>query len=151
MECIMKNILLTFAFLICMVVGVNAQAPSPAPTDAEFDLMQRAQMVSEIKMLRAKTTGLETQVTELKNQVGVYNKLDGVQEARISDLKEALKYRIEARDVNQQVDTIRVQQITDYKTENQRLRDENTSLRKSRDRRSLIFGAIGLAAGRFLW
>lgn len=147
----MKKILLPFAFLICIVAGVNAQNPTPTPTDAEFDLMQRAQMVSEIKMLRATNTGLQTQVTELKGQVEVYKKLDGVQEARIADLKEALKYRIEARDVNAQVEAIRVAQISDYKFENQRLRDENDKLRKSRDRRSLIFGIIGLAAGKFIW
>ena len=148
----MKKILLPFAFLICMVIGANAQAtPTPTPTDAEFDLMQRAQMVSEIKMLRAKNTGLETQVVELKSQVEIYKKLDGVQEARIGDLKEALKYRIEARDVNAQVEAIRIEQITDFKTENQRLRDENASLRKSRDRRSLIFGVVGLVAGKFIW
>lgn len=147
----MKKLLLPFAFMVCMVTGANAQTPTPTPTDAEFDLMQRAQMVSEIKMLRAENSGLKTQVSELKGQVDVYKKLDGVQEARIVDLKEALKYRIEARDVNQQVESIRIQQINDYKAENTRLRDENAKLRKSRDRRSLIFGVIGLAAGKFIW
>lgn len=149
----MKKLLLPFIFLICMVAGVNAQtaSPSPTPTDAEVDLMQRAQMVSEIKFLRAENGGLKTQVSELKTQVDIYKKLDGVQEARILDLKEALKYRIEARDVNQQVDSIRIQQISEYKFENQRLRDENTALRKSRDRRSLLFGALGLIGGKFIW
>lgn len=139
--------------MLFMVVGATAQSPtpSPTPTDAEFDLMQRAQMVAEIKMLREKNAGLQTQVSELKTQVEVYKKLDTVQEARIADLKEALKYRTEARDVNQQVEAIRLQQIEDFKIENKRLRDENASLRKSRDRRSLIFGAIGLVAGKFIW
>lgn len=149
----MKKLLLPIVFMMMLACGVFAQtaAPSPTPTDSEFDLMQRAQMVAEIKMLRAKNTGLETQVTELKGQVVIYQKLDTVQEARIADLKEALKYRIEARDVNQQVEAIRLQQIAEYKDENKRLRDENSNLRKSRDRRSLIFGVIGLAAGKFIW
>lgn len=131
-----------------MVAGVNAQTPT---TDAEFDLMERSKMVAEIKTLRAEKEGLQTQVTELKGQVEVYKKLDGVQEARIADLKEALKARTEARDVNGQIETIRLQQISDFKVENQRLRDENAKLRKSRDRRSLLFGVIGLAAGKFIW
>lgn len=149
----MKKLILPILFMLFMAVGVLAQSPtpSPTPTDADVDLMQRAQMVAEIKMLREKTAGLQTQVSELKTQVEVYKKLDTVQEARIADLKEALKYRTEARDVNQQVEAIRLQQIEDYKIENKRLRDENTSLRKSRDRRSLIFGAIGLVAGKFIW
>lgn len=143
----MKKLLLAFAFLICFVLATAAQTP----TDAEFDLMQRAQMVSEIRMLRTENGGLKTQVSELKGQVEIYKKLDGVQEARIVDLKEALKYRVEARDVNAQVEAIRIQQIGDFKVENTRLRDENAKLRKSRDRRSLIFGVIGLAAGKFIW
>lgn len=149
----MKKLLLPVLFMLFMVVGAMAQSPtpSPTPTDAEFDLMQRAQMVAEIKMLREKNAGLQTQVSELKTQIEVYKKLDTVQEARIADLKEALKYRTEARDVNQQVEAIRLQQIEDFKVENKRLRDENASLRKSRDRRSLIFGAIGLVAGKFIW
>lgn len=147
----MKKILLPFAFILCLMVGASAQTPTPTPTDAEFDLIDRSKMVSEIKMLRAENGGLKTQVTELKNQVEVYKKLDGVQEARIGDLKEALKYRIEARDVNAQVEAIRITQINDYKVENTRLRDENDKLRKSRDRRSLIFGIIGLTAGKFIW
>jgi regulator of replication initiation timing len=147
----MKKLFLSFTFLICMVAGVNAQTPTPTPTDAEYDLMQRAQMVSEIKMLRAENTGLKTQVSELKEQVEVYKKLDGVQESRIADLKEAIKYRTEARDVNAQVEAIRIQQLGDFRIENQRLRDENASLRKSRDRRSLIFGLAGLALGKFIW
>lgn len=149
----MKKLLLPVLFMLFMAVGTLAQSPtpSPTPTDAEFDLMQRAQMVAEIKMLREKNAGLQTQVSELKTQVEIYKKLDTVQEARIADLKEALKYRTEARDVNQQVEAIRLQQIEDFKIENKRLRDENASLRKSRDRRSLIFGAIGLVAGKFIW
>lgn len=147
----MRKILLPFIFLICMVAGVSAQTPSPTPTDAEFDLMERSKMVSEIKLLRGENTGLKTQVAELKGQVAIYQKLDGVQEARIADLKESIKFRVEARDVNAQVEAIRMQQIGEYKTENQRLRDENASLRKSRDRRSLIFGIIGLTAGKFIW
>lgn len=149
----MKKLLLPVLFMLFMALGTLAQSPtpSPTPTDAEFDLMQRAQMVAEIKMLREKNAGLQTQVSELKTQVEVYKKLDTVQEARIADLKEALKYRTEARDVNQQVEAIRLQQIEDFKLENKRLRDENASLRKSRDRRSLIFGAIGLVAGKFIW
>ena len=62
----MKKLLLPIVFMMMLACGVFAQTatPSPTPTDSEFDLMQRAQMVAEIKMLRAKNTGLETQVTE---------------------------------------------------------------------------------------
>lgn len=144
----MKKILLPIAFLFCITIGINGQTPQ---TDAEFDLMQRAQMVAEIKKLRAENTGLGTQVSELKTQVEIYKRLDGVQEARIADLKEALKFRTEANNIDVKIENLYKEQINEFKTENSRLRQENASLRKSRDRRSLIFGIIGLTAGALLW
>lgn len=135
--------ILAFFMLCGFAVITNAQ------TDSDFDLMQRAQMVAEIKELRAKNTGLTTQVVELKAQVNVYDKLNGVQESRIADLKEALKFRTDANNIDVKIENLYKSQINDYKVENLRLRDENASLRKSRDRRGLIFGIIGLVAGKF--
>ena len=49
----MKKLILPILFMLFMAVGVLAQSPtpSPTPTDADVDLMQRAQMVAEIKLL----------------------------------------------------------------------------------------------------
>lgn len=113
--------------------------------------MQRAQMVAEIKKLRAENAGLSTQVIELKGTVEVYKKLDTVQEARIADLKEALKHGDTALGINTKIESLYNERIADFKSENQRLRNENDKLRKSRDRRSLIFGAIGTVLGSFLF
>jgi len=143
-----KSLITIFAFfMMCgfATITVNAQ------TDDELNLLQRSQMIAEIKKLRVENVAQKTVIDEQRGQIGTYEKLNGVQEARIADLKEALKYRIEARDVNQQVDIIRVQQITDYKEENARLRDENAKLRKSRDRRTWIAGAAGMLLGRFIF
>lgn len=144
----MKKYLITvFAFF--MLCGFATL--SHAQSDAELELMQRAQMVAEIKKLRTENTAQKTVIDEQRGQIQTYDKLNTVQEARIADLKEALKFRTEARDVNQQVDAIRVQQINEYKDENTRLRDENASLRKSRDRRTWISGAAGMILGRFIF
>lgn len=147
----MKKVLLLFAFLIFVGVAVNAQIPTSTPTDAEFDLMQRAQMVAEIKKLRTENAAKDTIIGEQKSTIEVYKKLDDVQESRIADLKEALKFRTEANNIDIKIENLYKTQLEDYKVENQRLRDENSKLRKSRDRRSLIFGVIGLAAGKFMW
>lgn len=143
-----KSLITIFAFfLFCGFATITANAQS----DDELELLQRSQMIAEIKKLRTENTAQKTVIDEQRGQIATYSKLNDVQEARIADLKEALKYRTEARDVNQQVDAIRVQQITDYKAENQRLRDENASLRKSRDRRTWIAGAAGMIFGRFIF
>ena len=142
-----KSLITVFAFfMVCgFTVITNAQS------DADIDLMQRAQMVAEIKQLRAVNNGLTTQVTELKSQVEIYKKLDTVQEARIVDLKEALKFRTEANDISIKVENLYKQQINDYKVELDRERAENAKLRKSRDRRGLIMGVAGLIGGALLF
>lgn len=142
----MKKCLITvFAFfMMCgFAVITNAQ------TDAELDLMERSKMVAKIKELQTKNDAKDVIIAEQKSTIEVYKKLDGVQESRIVDLKEALKFRTEANNIDVKIENLYKSQIEDYKTENLRLRDENAKLRKSRDRRSLIFGIIGLAAGKF--
>ena len=136
---------------ILFVVLFGVTSTTNAQTDAEFDLMQRAQMIAEIKELRAKNDAKDTIINEKDKTIEVYKQLDSKQEARIADLKEALKFRTEANNIDIKVENLFKEQIAEYKTENLRLRDENTKLRKSRDRRSLIFGAIGLLGGKLIW
>lgn len=140
-----KYLITIFAFFMLCGFAVI----SNAQTDDELDLMERSKMVAEIKELRAKNTGLTTQVTELKSQVATYEKLNNVQEARIVDLKEALKFRTEANNIDIKIENMYKMQLAEYREENLRLRDENAKLRKSRDRRSLVFGILGLAVGKF--
>jgi len=148
----MKKYILSSVAVILFFVGGSAygQQPTPTPSDADVDLMQRAQMVAEIKMLRAKNTGLEEQNNSLKSQIGTYEKLNVVQEARIADLKESIKERTTANDISTKVEDLYKVRINEYQAENMRLRAENDSLRKSRDRRSLIAGGIGIILGKLL-
>lgn len=146
-----KYILMIFAVGMLFTYNVCAQTPTPTPTDVEFDLMQRAQMVFEIKRLRAESAAKDTIIAEQKSTIEVYKKMDGVQESRIADLKEAIKARTEAGGIDIKIEGMYKDRLLEFKTENERLRTENTGLRKSRDRRSLIFGIIGLAAGRFVF
>ncbi len=144
----MKRILLILGFLCAF--GVTAAAQQ-LPSDADVDLMQRAQMVAEIKKLRAENTGLQEQVGVYKGQIDLYKQLDAKQEARIADLKEAIAHGDTAIGINAQIEGLYKERIFDYKEENGRLRSENDKLRKSRDRRSLIFGVAGMALGHFLF
>ncbi len=140
-----KYLLSIFAVLMFCTINVSAQ------TDDEFDLIQRAQMIAEIKKLRTENTAKDTIIAEQKSTIEVYKKLDGVQESRILDLKEALKFRTEAGNIDVKIETMYKDQIFDYKAEVNRLRTENDKLRKSRDRRSLIMGIVGAAAGALIF
>lgn len=145
----MRKFILVAAFLFTLFVGNTAiQAQQ---TDDEFDLMQRAQMVAEIKELRAKNSAKDVIIAEKDKIIEVYKQLDLKQEARIADLKESIKFRTEANNIDLKIESMYKSQIADYKAENTRLREDNEKLRKSRDRRSLIFGAIGIVAGKFIW
>jgi regulator of replication initiation timing len=122
---------------------------SSSQSDDDIILMQRAEMVAEIKKLRAENSGLTNQVTELKGTIETYKKLDISQEGRITDLKDSIKQRTDAGNLDVKVESLYKDRITDFRDENQRLRDENAKLRKSRDRRSLITGILGAVVGAF--
>lgn len=141
----MTRHLIAIVFMLVLSISAYAQ------TDKELDLIERAQMVAEIKQLRTENEALQTQVAELKTQVEIYRRVDGIQEARIADLKESIQYKTDALKIDFRLEELYKSQLADFRSENLRLRDENEKLRKSRDRRSLIFGAIGLVAGKFIW
>jgi hypothetical protein len=134
-----------FMFLFGISQNVSAQVP------VDPDLMERAKMVAEITKLRSEVVAKDIIIAEQKATITTLQKLDSVQEARISDLKEALKYRTEANNLDVKMENLYKDRVAEFKEENQRLRDENSSLRKSRDRRSLLFGIIGLAAGKLVF
>ncbi len=140
----MKKLL--FIALLNIFILLSAGAVM-AQTDEEFDLVERATMVAEIKKLRSETAAKDVQISTLKEQIEVYKKLDAVQEIRIADLKESIKERTTANNIDVKVENLYKARIEDYQVETNRLREENENLRKSRDRRSLIFGVIGLLGG----
>lgn len=144
----MKQILLILAFFCAFGITASAQQ---LPSDDDIELMQRAQMVAEIGKLRTENTGLKNQVTELKGTIELYKDLNVQQKERVADLKEALLHGDNAFNFSNRIEDIYKDRIVDFKTENTRLRDENAKLRKSRDRRSLIFGIAGMALGHFLF
>src|ERR1051325_11404681 len=127
MEVIMKKLLLILPLLFLFGLNVKAQTPT---SDEEFDLMQRAQMISEIKKLRSESAVKDEKINGLENQRKLYKQLDEKQESRISDLKEALNHATNVDNISIRIEDIYKSQLMDYKNENQRLRDENAKLRK---------------------
>lgn len=145
----MRKFILVLLFIICTGISVSAQTPSPS--DADVDLMQRAQMVFEIKSLRAETAAKTEQITLLKDQV-VDLKKAGVQyELRIAELKDATTHFNNAADIAPKIFQLYDARIDDFKTENIRLRDENAKLRKSRDKSNVVFGIVGAVVDHFLF
>lgn len=147
----MKKFILGLVFILLITISASAQSPSPTPSDSDVDLMQRAQMVAEITKLRAENVGLKNQVSVQKDQIVDLHKLNDVQELRITDLKDANSNLHTAVEISPKIESLYEKQLNDYRTENQRLRDENAKLRKSRDKSNLIFGIIGAVAGHFLF
>lgn len=150
----MRRFLLIVSFLILASTSLVGQTPA----DQDVDLMQRSQMVAEIKKLRSENDVLKDQNNLLKAQVQTFNLLNKVQEDRIVDLKtanvdfkEALLHSKNSESLSDKMESLYKERIFDINSENQRLRTENDKLRKSRDRRSLIFGIAGLALGHFLF
>ena len=140
----MKKLLLILPLLFLFGLNVKAQTPT---SDEEFDLMQRAQMISEIKKLRSESAVKDEKINGLENQIKLYKQLDEKQESRISDLKEALNHATNVDNISIRIEDIYKSQLMDYKNENQRLRDENAKLRKSRDRTNIISLILGGALG----
>ena len=142
----MKKLIFLTLFLL-LPVSTYAQNPS----DSDVDLMQRAEMVAEIKKLRAESSGKDKLIEVQKTQIDDLHTLNKTQEGRIADLKDANANCHQAVEISPKIEKLYDERIADYKAENQRLRDENTKLRKSRDRGNLIFGAIGTILGGLLF
>ena len=119
--------------------------------DQKFDLIERAKMVAEITAGKEREAAKDKIIAEKDAQIDLYKKLDEKQEARISDLKEALASAGKTDTLVDLRESVHTEQTQFYKDEVERLRKENASLRKSRDRRGLIFGAIGIIAGKFIF
>jgi hypothetical protein len=137
--------------LILMFVFVFAGIGAAQTTDSEYDLMQRAEMVAEIKKLRSENASKDKIIEAKDAQIADLKRLDQTQEARIADLKESIKYRTDAGNLVPQIEKLYETRINDYRTENERLRTENEKLRKSRDRRSVLGILGGIAAGVLLF
>ena len=142
-----KYLIVSFA-LVFLFLSSNSVL---GQTVDEQDVLERAKMVAEITKLRELNVAKDTIIAEQKNTIEVYKKLDAGQESRIADLKEALKYSKEAGNIDIKIENLYKDRVAEFKDENKRLRDENASLRKSRDRRSLLFGVLGAVAGRFIF
>jgi hypothetical protein len=142
----MKKLLLIIGFVLLFGTSVQAQTPS----DAEFDLMERSTMVAEIKKLRAENEGKDKLLDEKDKTIELYKTLDSKQEARIADLKEALQRATNVDNISVRIEGIYKEQLVDYRTENQRLRDRIDKLQKSRDRFGIITALIGFGLGKVL-
>lgn len=139
----MKKVLLVLMLLVGSV-SVFGQT-----SDCEADLVERAEMVAEIKALKAERDGLKAKSDAQTAQIATYERLNTVQEARIADLKDALNAKTGALAIDLKVESLYQSRIGELKSENERLRKENDGLRKSRERRTLISGLGGLLIGVF--
>ncbi len=130
---------------------VNATNSDKINTSQTEDLIERSRMLAEIEKLRIESAAKPEIIKVKYDQITLYKELNKTQEARISDLKEALKSVERGDQLVDLRESLRKQEVELYKDELTRVRKENDKLRKSRDRRSLIFGTAGLIISAILF
>ena len=103
-----------------------------------------------MKVRRIEVEGLREQIRLFGEQEKRRDEFEKNQADIIEYWKEAATARKDALSLDNRIEGIRLLQIGEYKDEIARLRLENDKLRRSRDKRSFIFGAIGTVVGGFL-
>jgi hypothetical protein len=114
--------------------------------DPGDELKMQEQMLDELRCWRAVGPALQTQVASQQEQIKTLTELKDARKESSDFWKEAATARGGANILGAERDRIRREQIEDYKGEVGRLRTENDSLRRSRDRRTLAGLAFGYGA-----
>jgi polyhydroxyalkanoate synthesis regulator phasin len=134
----------------CMAVG--AQTPAPVVREATAgqqsdELKTQEQILDELKFRRAQAAALQNQVNALTEQIRTLEELKAALRDRGDFYKEAATARSGASVLEAERERIRREQIEEYRSEITRLRSENDSLRRSRDRRTFLGIALGAGLG----
>lgn len=108
------------------------------------------QAVDELKVKRVEVTGLQEQIRLRDEQSKLTQTLIANLTEQAAFWKDAATARKDALSMDTRIETIRLQQINEYKDEIARLRAENEALRRSRDKRFIIGSLIGVGVGKFL-
>lgn len=121
-------------------------APVPSYGQSDSSVIKACeQAVDELKVRRVEVVGLQEQIRLRDERDSLRDRFEANQAEQIAFWKEAATARKEALSIDDRIDVIRVQQITDYKDEVARLRLENEKLRRSRTKwfmGGLIMGAV---------
>jgi hypothetical protein len=133
----------------CVTVGAQTPAPVREATAAQQsdELKTQEQVLDELKFRRAQTAALQSQVSALTEQNRTLEELAAALRDRGDFYKEAATARSGANVLEAERERIRREQIEEYRSEITRLRSENDSLRRSRDRRTLLGIALGAGLG----
>ena len=108
------------------------------------------QAVDELKVKRVEVDGLKAQILLFQDRDKLKDSYIANLEQQSAFWKDAATARKDALSIDDRIEKIRLGQLTEYKDEITRLRAENEKLRRSRDRRFMIGGVIGIVAGTFL-
>lgn len=130
-------------------VATSRSCTSLAVVDPTDELKMQEQMLDELRCWRSVGPALQTQVATQQEQIKTLTELAATYKERGDFYKEATTSRAGANVLEAERDRIRREQIEEYRAEVSRLRLENDSLRRSRDRRTLIAFGAGAAAGIF--
>jgi arginine utilization protein RocB len=122
----------------------KADAAAPAQ-DAVLKACEQA--VDELKLRRAEVGAFTAQLAERAEQLKLYEQLVSRERERGDLYKQAAEARAGANQSDERRDELRRQQLAMYAEEVARLREENASLRRSRDRRGLLALVGGIATG----
>lgn len=140
-------VLIAVLMLLCGVTAVRGQEPSPSPLPDSDELKTQEQILDELKLRRAQVKALEEKDKAQTEQIKTLQELAEALRERGDFYKEAAMARSGANVLEAERDRIRREQIAEYRTEINYLRQENDKLRSSRDRRTLFGLGIGAVLG----
>src|SRR4051794_35135181 len=130
-----------------MVFSISAYSQSAPATDDLQELKTQEQIVDELRYRRTQVTALQAQVAAMSDQIKTFEALTAALRERGDLFKEAAQNRGRAGLLEAERDRERREQLEEYRAELARLRSENDKLRRSRDIRTVIGVAAGVAAG----
>jgi cell shape-determining protein MreC len=135
--------------MVMLLAFVPSYGQSESPVSNQI-IKGCEQAVDELRVRRVEVEGLKQQIVLLQERDKLRDQYEANQAEQIVFWKTAATERKEALGIDDRVEKIRLEQITDYKSEVERLRAENERLRRSRDRRSMVFGALGVITGSLI-
>lgn len=127
--------------MLCASVTSSGQSASPASQI----IKGCEQAVDELKVKRVEVAGLQEQIRLRDERDKLRDQFEANQAEQIAFWKEAATARKDALNVDNRIESIRLEQIAEYKDEVTRLRLENEKLRRSRTRwflGGLVIGAV---------
>lgn len=125
----------------------EGEAQDPVQDFAADDLKTQQQLIAELKFLRKENAALKDEIAAKKGELVQSVRIIEIEKERGDFFKDAATKGIKVGDNSAILEIRHQEQINMFKDENGRLRNENNSLRSSRNWMSLVSAIGGAGVG----